>query len=95
MKWRALVLADVVDGADVGVVERGGGARLAAEARQRGGVAGHLFGQELERDLAAEPGVDGAVDDAHAAAAELVEDSIVGDRAADQGALKRAETSAG
>jgi len=42
-----------MDGADVGMVERRGGARLAAEALQRLSIAGNVLGQKLERDEAA------------------------------------------
>ena len=79
----ALVLVDLVDGADAGVVEGGGGAGLALEALERGRVPRHLRGQELERDVAAELRVLGLVDDAHAAAAELRRDPVVRDRLAD------------
>ena len=51
---RAVVLADLVDGADVGVVERRRRARLAQEALERRRVLRHLVRQELERHLAAE-----------------------------------------
>ena len=62
----ALVLVDLVDGADPGVVEGGSGAGLALEALERGRVLRHLRGQELERDVAAELRVLGLVHDAHA-----------------------------
>ena len=80
----ALVLADVVDRADVRMVQRRGGARLALEALERLRVARQLARQELERDLAAEARVLGAVDDTHAAAAEPVEDAVVGEDLIDQ-----------
>ena len=79
----ALVLVDRVDGADAGVVEGRGRAGLALEALERVGVLGQLGGQELERDVPAELRVLGLVDDAHAAAAELRRDAVVGDRPAD------------
>jgi hypothetical protein len=41
------------------------------------------LGEELERHLSAEAGVLRLVDDAHAPAAELLEDPVVGDRLAD------------
>ena len=44
----ARVLSDLVDGADVGVVERRGGLGFAPEAFQRLLVLGHAFGEELQ-----------------------------------------------
>ena len=70
----ALVLADVVDRADVGVLERGGRAGLALQPLERLRVPAQLLRQELQRHAAAELQVLRLVDDAHAAAAELRED---------------------
>ena len=67
-KGRPSCSPSVVDGADVRVVQGGGGAGLAAKPRQHLPVAGTRLGQELQRDEPVEPGVFGAVDDAHAAA---------------------------
>jgi hypothetical protein len=61
---RAILLAEVVDGANVRVVERRGGARLAHEAIERLPVVRQLHWEELHRVVAAEPGVLGLVDDA-------------------------------
>ncbi len=58
----AFVLVDVVDGADVRVVERGRGARLAAEAFDRQRVAHELWRQQLEGHVAAETQVLSLVD---------------------------------
>ena len=84
-----LVLVDLVDRADPGVIERRGRPRLALEALERAGLLGHLHGQELERHVAAELGVLGLVHDAHAAAAELRGDPVVGDGLADHGCISR------
>ena len=89
MKGLPVVLVDVVDRADVGVLERGGRAGLALEPLERLRVARQLLGQELQRDAAAELQVLGLVDDAHAAAAELREDPVVGDRLADHAWTRR------
>ena len=78
-KGAAVFLADVVDRADVGMVERRGGLGLAAEALERLTVLRQIFRQELQRDEAAEARVFGFVNHAHAAAAELLDDPIVGD----------------
>ena len=61
---------DLVDGDDVGVVEGRGGAGLLHEAGAAMRVGEAIGGQDLDRDLAAEAGVAGAVDLAHPAGAE-------------------------
>ena len=75
----ALVLADFVKGADVGMIEGGRGAGFALEAFQGHAVAGHLLRKEFEGDFAAEFQVFGTIDDAHAATAEFLHDAVVGD----------------
>ena len=79
----AVLFADVVDGADVGMVQRGSGLGFAAKALQRLAVLGDVFGEELQGDEAIEPGVFGFVDDAHAATAQLFDDAVVRDGLAD------------
>jgi hypothetical protein len=65
-----LPLAHVVHRADVGVVEGGGGARLALKPRQSVRVPGQLRRENLDRHLPPEPGVLRTVDLAHAARAK-------------------------
>ena len=48
----AVLLADVVNGADVGMVQGRGGLRLTLEAVQGLRILGHFVGQELQRDKA-------------------------------------------
>ena len=84
-KGSAVFFADVVDGADVGVVQRRGGAGLAAEAVEDGKLAANLVGQKFECDEAAKAGVLGLVDHAHSPAAKLFDHSIMGDGFADHG----------
>ena len=79
----ALVRVDVVNGADAGMVEGGGCARFALKALERLGRAGQVLGQELEGHGAAEASVLRLVDDTHPAAAELLDDVVVGERLAD------------
>ena len=71
----AVVFADVVDGADVRVVERRCRLRFAGEPAQGLRFAGELVGDELESHEAAQARVLGLVHDAHAAFAELVFDA--------------------
>ena len=76
---QAAVLAGAVDGDDVGVVDGGGDPHLAQEPGPEVRVAGQGRGQQLERHRpAAEPGLLGPVDHAHAAAAGLLHDPVAG-----------------
>ena len=83
-KGLAVLLTDVVDGADMRVVQNRGGPRLALEALQGLPILDQALGKELERHRAAEAGVFRLVHHAHAASAETVRDAIVGDGFADQ-----------
>ena len=66
----AVIVTDVVDGADVRMGEAGDDAGLALEAAA-GFVAGHFtFGQDLESDGATQAGIAGAIDLTHAAGAD-------------------------
>ena len=62
--------ADVVDAADVGMVERGDGARLALEACPQVRIVSDVARQDLDRDRAIEARVARLVDLAHAAGAD-------------------------
>ena len=79
------MLADFVDGANIRVIQRGGGAGFAAETFERLRIADEIFGKKFESDEAAEFGVFGFVDDAHAAAAEFFSDAVMGDGLAERG----------
>ena len=72
---QAVLLAGVVDRDDVRVVERGGKPGLAQEAVAEVGLA-DPGREQLQRREAAEPDVLGPVDDARAAAADLLEDAV-------------------
>jgi hypothetical protein len=77
-KRPALVLADIVNRADIGVIQRRGGAGLALKAFQRLLVSGVIIGKELQSDKPAEPRIFGFEDHTHAAASELFEHVVVG-----------------
>jgi len=84
-----VVLLEAVDLGDVGVVEGGEEAGLALEASQALRVRREGPGKHLDRHLAAEGRVLGAVDLTHATGAEAPADAIVGERLADhRGACK-------
>ena len=89
-KRLAILLADVVDGADVGMVQRGCGLRLALKAAERLRILGDFIGQKLEGDEAVQPRVFGFVDHTHPAAAQLLDDAVVRDGLSDHG-FRRSE----
>jgi hypothetical protein len=68
--------AEVVHGRDVGVLQLPGDAGLVGEPPGRPGVGRALLPQHLDRDLAAQHGVGGAVDGAHAAAGDLLAEQV-------------------
>ena len=78
-----VLLADFVDGADVGMVQGGCGLGFALKTGEGLRILGNFFGQELQRDKAAQLYVLGLVDDTHAAAAEFLDDAVVRDGLAD------------
>ena len=84
----AIALADLVDLGDEGMIEPGRGVGLAQETPP-GSLIRHLaFGQELERDLPVEPKVLGQVDLAHSPLADLGENPVVRNLAADHRASR-------
>ena len=80
----AVCFANVVDGADVGMIECGGGLGFALEAGEGTGVVADIFGKKFQRYVPMKAIVFGFVDDAHAAGAEAFENAIVGERLADE-----------
>ena len=91
---RAVVLAAVVDGDDVLMLEPGRARRLAAEALDELLVLGEAAVEDLQRDLAPELEVLGAVDLGHPAGAEAVVDAVarVDDRAGLQALAHRSSS---
>ena len=79
----AVFLANVVDGADVGMIERRGRPGLTPETLKSQRIVGQIIGQELQRHKAAQARVFGLIDDAHTAAAEPFQDAVVRDRSVD------------
>ncbi len=71
-----VVLADVVDGRDVRMVERRDRARLAFEPPQPVAVGREGGRQDLDRDAAPEPRIARTIDLAHPAGAEQADDFI-------------------
>ena len=79
----AVLLPDLMNRADIRMVESRGCLRLPLETSQRLGVSGDLVRQELQGDKTMQSGVLGLVHHTHAAATELLDDSVVRDGLAD------------
>jgi len=74
-----VLFADVINRADVGVVQCGCSLSLASEAREYQRIAGDVLGQEFEGDKTLQARVFGFVDHTHAPAAELFNDPVMRD----------------
>ena len=79
-----ILLANVVDRADVGMVERGSSLSLPLEAAQGLWVAGYLIRQKLQSDETVQPSVLSLVDHTHPATTQLLHNAIMRDGLADQ-----------
>src|SRR5947209_556834 len=73
----SLVLADVKDRNDVSVVKPGSRPRLLAKALQSARVGPERKRQQFQGDTSSERSLLGLVDEAHAATADLAQDSII------------------
>ena len=80
----AIVLFDLVNGADVGMIQGGGGLGFALQQAQRRRGVGQLLRQELERHPPAELEILGLIHHAHAPAADHRHDAVVGHLLPDQ-----------
>jgi len=80
----SILLADVMNRANVGMVQRRSSLRLALKAGQRLRVSGDFIGQELEGNKSVQPRVLGLVHHAHSATAELLDDAVMRYGLADQ-----------
>jgi hypothetical protein len=78
-----VALINVIDRANVGMVQSGRGARLALKTFERLAIAGQFIGQEFKGDPAAELYILGFVDHTHAPAAQLLQDAVMGNDLAD------------
>src|SRR5882672_7864408 len=77
------LLANIVDGADTGMVEGGSGMGFAAKAFESLRVLQHVIRQKFQGDGAVEAGVQGLVDHTHSASTEFLYDAEVSDSLAD------------
>jgi dienelactone hydrolase len=74
---RPVFLPDVVKDPDVRMIECGHQACFALEARQAVGILRNVFGQDLDRHLATQPGIARAVDLSHSAGTERGDDDVI------------------
>src|ERR1700691_3384183 len=75
----AVPLANVVDGTNIGMIERRGGSRFAAKSLQRQPVLRNIFRKKLQRHEAVETSVLGLIDDAHASTTEFLDNAVMRD----------------
>jgi hypothetical protein len=79
----AVVLANIVNRTNVGMIEAGSGLGFAAESAEQMLVGGNVVGKELEGDEAAQAGVLGLENHSHPAAAEFFDHPVMRDGLAD------------
>src|SRR5579872_1995071 len=78
-----VLIVDLVDGADVRMVQCRSGLGFALKATECLQVFGYVVGQELESDEAAELHVLGLIDHTHPAPAKFLQDTVMRDGPAD------------
>ena len=72
----SVLLADVVEDADVGMIQAGDGARFAVEPLAQSGSIGKVIGKDFDGNDALQAGIPGAVHLAHPARANCREDFV-------------------
>src|SRR5580698_3691059 len=72
-----VLVVNLVDGADIGMIQCRGSFRFPLKAAERLLIFGYLVGQELEGHKAAELNILGLIDDPHPATTELLDDAVV------------------
>src|SRR6266571_1896626 len=83
----AILLPDVIDRANVRMIQRGCGLRLPLETSQGLSVSGNLLRQKLESDEAMQARVLSLVDHTHTPSTEFLDDAVVRDGLADHGGV--------
>src|ERR1039458_8452776 len=79
----AVFFADVVNRADVGMVQPRCSFRLTPKSFQSLVIVGQVFGQEFKSNEAVKPYVLGLIDHSHSARAQLLDDAVMRDSLAD------------
>ena len=85
---------DLVDRADIRVIQRGGREGFPLEAFTSSRIVLHFYWQEFQRNMAVQLEIFRFVDHTHAAATELLQDAIVRDGLADHQFIFRSERGA-
>src|SRR5580698_7921818 len=73
----AVLLANVIDGADIGMVQGGSGLGLTLKPAEGLRIFGYVFGKEFQGDEAVQPRVFGFVDNTHSATTQAFNDAVV------------------
>ena len=81
----ASIFANIVDGADIRMIESGGGFGFTAKAFEGLAILSYIERKKFEGDKTIEARVFGFVDDAHATATKFFQDAVVGNRLAEKG----------
>ena len=84
-----VLLSDVIDSADVGMVESRSGLGFTPEALQRLLVLSHVLRKKLQGNKTVEPRVLGLINHTHPATTKLLKDAVVGDGLADHWRWRR------
>ena len=77
MKRPPFELIDLVNSANVGMVQRRGGLRFAFESLQRELVLCQIFRKEFQRHKTPQLDIFGLIDNTHPAAAQLFHDAVM------------------
>jgi hypothetical protein len=75
----AMLVVNLIDCADIGMIQRRGSLGFALKAAECLRVFGYVIGQELDGNKPAKLDIFGFVDHTHAAATELLDDAVVRD----------------
>ena len=76
-EWARFVLANLVDRANIRMVQRRRGPCFPPETLECQRIAGDVIGKKLQRNKAAKLGVFGLVNHTHSATAQLTDDTVV------------------
>ena len=91
----AILLAGIMNGADVGMADQRGDARLALESLTRAGLTREFGQQDLDRHVAVEAQIAATIDHRVAIAPEALRQPVVGKNVTGQHCRDRASSAAG